>query len=312
MAYYHQIIKDMLNYLLNQKESFAVAVRRLVYSKSATSMMFIVIGITMCLPVLAFLFLENIKQASSQIEYKAEISIFLKTKYSEDGLKELNIFLKEQPIVNKIVFEKRDDSWQKLQKKLNINGSDLIDNNPLPDSLYLSLNTLDEKEIDFFIKESKNFEIIDEITVDSAWINKLNSILSLSQLIVNFIGFLLLVVLSVIIGNTIRLQTLSYKDEIEVSKLIGASNSFIRRPFLYTGSFYGLGGGLVTVGLIKSLIYIFNLNSMAIEKTLGFNISLLDLRFNHYFFTIMICVAIGWLSSFFASTRSLNKIKNNA
>jgi len=258
------------------------------------------------------LFLENIKQASSQIEYKAEISIFLKTKYSDDNLKELNVFLKEQPIVNKIVFEKSDDSWQKLQKKLNINGLDLIDNNPLPDSLYLSLNTLDEKEIDFFIEESKNFEIIDEITVDSAWINKLNSILSLSQLIVNFIGFLLLVVLSVIIGNTIRLQTLSYKDEIEVSKLIGASNAFIRRPFLYTGSFYGLGGGLVTIGLIKSLIYIFNLNSMAIEKTLGFNISLLDLRFNHYFFTIMICVAIGWLSSFFASTRSLNKIKNNA
>ena len=122
-------------------------------------------------------------------------------------------------------------------KKIAFDGKTLIEKNPLPDSFYLSLSTLDQNEINFLTKEIQNFSIIQDILIDSAWVNKLNSILNLIQLIVNFLGLLLLIVLAVIIGNTIRLQTLSNKDEIEVSKLIGASNAFIRRPFLYTDFF---------------------------------------------------------------------------
>ena len=236
----------MINYLLNQLESLRVATRRLFYAKGATLMMFIIIGITMCLPMSALLLLENVKQASSQIEYQAEVSVFLNDEYTKEELIEFEKFLKEQPIINKTNFEKKEEAWLKLQKKLAFDGKALIEKNPLPDSFYLSLSTLDQNEINFLTKEIQNFSIIQDILIDSAWVNKLNSILNLIQLIVNFLGLLLLIVLAVIIGNTIRLQTLSNKDEIEVSKLIGASNAFIRRPFLYTGFFYGLGGALVS------------------------------------------------------------------
>ena len=232
----------MITYLLNHIEAFKVALRRLFFAKAGSLVMFLIIGITTCLPMSALLFLENIKQASSQIEYSAEISIFLINEYKDDDLKTFTSFLKEQPIVSKITFEKKEDAWVKLQKKIMIDGDSLIEKNPLPDSFYLSLATLDENEIDYLVKELKEFAIIDDVLLDSAWVNKLNSILSLGELIINFLGILLLCVLAVIIGNTIRLQALSFKDEIEVSKLIGASNAFIRRPFLYTGIFYGIGG----------------------------------------------------------------------
>ena len=217
----------MINYLLNHIEAFKVALRRLFYAKAASLVMFLIIGITTCLPMSALLFLENIKQASLQIEYSAEISIFLINEYKDDDLKTFTSFLKEQPIVSKITFEKKEDAWVKLQKKIMIDGDSLIEKNPLPDSFYLSLATLDENEIDYLVKELKEFAIIDDVLLDSAWVNKLNSILSLGELIINFLGILLLSVLAVIIGNTIRLQALSFKDEIEVSKLIGASNGFI-------------------------------------------------------------------------------------
>jgi cell division transport system permease protein len=302
----------MINYLLNQLESLRVATRRLFYAKGATLMMFIIIGITMCLPMSALLLLENVKQASSQIEYQAEVSVFLIDEYTKEELIEFEKFLKEQPIINKSNFEKKEEAWLKLQKKLAFDGKTLIEKNPLPDSFYLSLSTLDQNEINFLTKEIQNFSIIQDILIDSAWVNKLNSILNLIQLIVNFLGLLLLIVLAVIIGNTIRLQTLSNKDEIEVSKLIGASNAFIRRPFLYTGFFYGLGGALVSTAIIKLMVFVFNLYAYAIERILGFNVILNDLQMTHYFLMTISCIAIGWIASFFSSTRSLYKLKNNS
>ena len=302
----------MINYLLNQLESLRVATRRLFYAKGATLMMFIIIGITMCLPMSALLLLENVKQASSQIEYQAEVSVFLIDEYTKEEFIEFEKFLKEQPIINKSNFEKKEEAWLKLQKKLAFDGKTLIEKNPLPDSFYLSLSTLDQNEINFLTKEIQNFSIIQDILIDSAWVNKLNSILNLIQLIVNFLGLLLLIVLAVIIGNTIRLQTLSNKDEIEVSKLIGASNAFIRRPFLYTGFFYGLGGALVSTAIIKLMVYVFNLYAYAIERILGFNVILNYLQMTHYFLMTISCITIGWIASFFSSTRSLYKLKNNS
>lgn len=302
----------MINYLLNHIEAFKVALRRLFYAKAASLVMFIIIGITTCLPMSALLFLENIKQASSQIEYSAEVSIFLINEYKDDDLKTFTSFLKEQPIVSKITFEKKEDAWVKLQKKIMIDGDSLIEKNPLPDSFYLSLATLDENEIDYLVKELKEFAIIDDVLLDSAWVNKLNSILSLGELIINFLGILLLSVLSVIIGNTIRLQALSFKDEIEVSKLIGASNAFIRRPFLYTGIFYGIGGAIVAIAIIKLMIFIFNYYAYVIESILGFNISINDLLITHYLAMIILIIVIGWLASYFSTNRTLSKVKNNS
>ncbi len=302
----------MINYLLNHIEAFKVALRRLFYAKAASLVMFLIIGITTCLPMSALLFLENIKQASSQIEYSAEISIFLINEYKDDDLKTFTSFLKEQPIVTKITFEKKEDAWVKLQKKIMIDGDSLIEKNPLPDSFYLSLATLDENEIDYLVKELKEFAIIDDVLLDSAWVNKLNSILSLGELIINFLGILLLSVLAVIIGNTIRLQALSFKDEIEVSKLIGASNAFIRRPFLYTGIFYGIGGAIVAIAIIKLMIFIFNYYAYVIESILGFNISINDLLITHYLTMIILTIVIGWLASYFSTNRILAKVKNNS
>jgi len=302
----------MINYLLNHIEALKVALRRLFYAKAASLVMFLIIGITTCLPMSALLFLENIKQASSQIEYSAEISIFLINEYKDNDLKTFTSFLKEQPIVSKITFEKKEDAWVKLQKKIMIDGDSLIEKNPLPDSFYLSLATLDENEIDYLVKELKEFAIIDDVLLDSAWVNKLNSILSLGELIINFLGILLLSVLAVIIGNTIRLQALSFKDEIEVSKLIGASNAFIRRPFLYTGIFYGIGGAIVAIAIIKLMIFIFNYYAYVIESILGFNISINDLLITHYLAMIILIIVIGWLASYFSTNRTLSKVKNNS
>lgn len=166
----------MNNYLLNLIEAMKIALNRLRYNLSSSFMMFIVIGITMCLPSSGLLLIENLKQLSSKIEYQAEISIFMKP---GSDLKIIEDFLNEQPNIKNIQFINKEISWKNLQKKLNIEEINIVKENPLPDSFYLTLNTLEQKDINFLVDELKQFKEIDDINVDSAWVKKLATILKL-------------------------------------------------------------------------------------------------------------------------------------
>ena len=122
---------------------------------------------------------------------------------------------------------------------------------------------------------------------------------------------LLIIVLIVVIGNTVRLQTLTYKDEIEVSKLIGATNNFIQRPFMYTGLIYGLGGGLITVGILKLITITFNKVGDRLENILGTLVTLRGLPLEYNAFIIVGAMFIGWLASYIAARNSIKKFEIN-
>ena len=94
--------------------------------------------------------------------------------------------------------------------------------------------------------------------------------------------------------------------------LIGASNAFIRRPFLYTGVFYGIGGAIVAIAIIKLMIFIFNYYAYVIESILGFNISVNDLLIIHYVIMFILSVAVSGLASYFSTNRTLSNLKNNS
>ena len=214
-------------------------------------MMIIVIGITLCLPSAGLLLIENASQISQNIEHEAEISIFLDKTVSKDQIDFIQLSLKKNSLVKKIHFEPKLIAWEKLQTKLDVAVSSSVSANPLPDAFFVSLNTLDEIKIQKLIDSLDGIDGIDSVILDGNWIKKLRIGLSLGKLSIFFIASLLIIVLLVVIGNTIRLQTLTYKDEIEVSKLIGATNAFIQRPFMYTGILYGLGGGILTISILK-------------------------------------------------------------
>ena len=238
-------------------------------------MMMIVIGITLCLPSAGLLLIENAGQISQNIEHEAEISIFLDRSVSKDQIDFIDLSLEKNSLIKKIHFEPKLIAWEKLQSKLDVAVSSSVSNNPLPDAFFISLNTLDEIKIQKLLDSLDGIDGIDSVTVDGNWIKKLRIGLSLIKLSVFFIAALLIIVLLVVIGNTIRLQTLTYKDEIEVSKLIGATNAFIQRPFMYTGILYGLGGGIITISILK--LSVLGLNATLIKLASIFGLSLIHI-----------------------------------
>jgi cell division transport system permease protein len=300
----------MFNYFHNHIQAFNRALVRVFSNLGSSLMMFIVIGVTLFLPSSGLLIVENVSQISNNIAYDAELSLFLKKNIKQDQIDFIQSALDKTLIIKKTHFESKLTAWDKLQAKLNLNPLDTgISENPLPDAFFISLNTFNEKQINTLISNLKNIDGVENIFFDAGWVKKLRSILYLLKIGLFLLGIILIIVLIVVIGNTIRLQTLTHKDEIEVSKLIGATNSFIQRPFMYTGLIYGLGGGLITICTLKITIEIFNKASINLEAMLGGIFILKNLIWQQNLSVIMFAMLIGFFASFFTAQQSIRKFE---
>ena len=274
--------------------------------------MIVVIGITLCLPASGFLLIKNASQLSSKIEYDAQISIFLDKNISNDQIEFIESTLKQSSLIEEVTFEPKLKAWEKLQAKLKLNSLDAgISENPLPDAFFVTLNSLDSKIIESINTDVQALGGVSKVIIDSGWIKKLRSILYLINIGLLFLGSLLAMVLMVVIANTIRLQTLTYQNEIEVSRLIGATNNFIQRPFLYTGIFYGLGGSIINAGLLTLIIEVFNRIAYKLETVLGGLILLDNLDFHEYVILTIISILIGLFASYYAASQSLKRLEKN-
>ena len=300
----------MFNYFHNHFQAFNRALVRIFSNFASSLMMFIVIGVTLFLPSSGLLIVENISQISNNIAYDAELSLFLEKEIKQDQIDFIQSALNKTLIIKKTHYESKLTAWDKLQSKLNLNPlSTGISENPLPDAFFISLNTFNEKEINALIDNLKTIDGVENVFFDAGWVKKLRSILYLLKIGLAFLGAILITILIVVIGNTIRLQTLTHKDEIEVSKLIGATNSFIQRPFIYTGLIYGLGGGLITISTLKLTIEVFNKAAVNLEAMLGGAFILKNLVWEQNLSVILISMIIGCSASFFAAHQSVKKFE---
>ena len=302
----------MFRYFHNHFQALIRAIIRIKSNWISSIVMIAVIGITLCLPATGFLLVKNASQLSSKIEYDAQISVFLSKDISNDQMEFIGSTLKQSNLVKNLHFEPKLKAWEKLQTKLKLNSLDAgISENPLPDAFFVTLNALETAVIESLHDDIQNLEGVNEVIIDSGWIKKLRSILYLIKVALFVLATLLSTVLIVVIGNTIRLQTLTYQNEIELSRLIGATDSFIQRPFIYTGIFYGLGGSLVNAGLLTVIIEIFNRIAYKFEYILGGLIVLYNLSFNEYLLLAALSMIIGLFASYYAASQSLKKIEKN-
>jgi cell division transport system permease protein len=182
-----------------------------------------------------------------------------------------------------------------------------LEQNPLPDAFFIAPKNLDAASIESLKSELANLEGIEEVVVDGAWIKRLNYLILIGQKAMVIITSLLGFALVAVIGNTILMQILTQQAEIELSQLIGATKSFIRRPFLYLGALYGLIGGLFALLITYAVISVFNqsLNTLAREYQTDFSINLPDITSGSV--VCLLSLIVGLVSAYFAVSKSLFK-----
>jgi cell division transport system permease protein len=217
----------------------------------------LVVAIALALPFAGLTVLDNVRPMSEQLSVDPEISLFMKTDATREQAQALAPQLREivQGGRAKLTFVPREKALDTLKDKSGL--SDVLDtlgDNPLPDSYVLKLegftNTADAARVDALAARMRALPGVDTVQVDSAWVKRLAALLGVLRLALLLLAVTLGTVVIAVVFNTIRLQVLTQREEIAVSKLIGATDNFIHRPFYYTGALLGLCAGAVALGAV--------------------------------------------------------------
>jgi cell division transport system permease protein len=226
----------------------------------ANLMTVLVIAIALALPAGLQILLDNGKTLSNSWDGASRISLYLKTDLSKQKLASLAETIKKNPAVSQVDMITQDEALDDFKNRSGFADAIAeLDHNPLPPVLIIQpspLHTSPESS-EKLLQEFKKITEVDLAKLDLDWVRKLHALLQLAEKVASALGIALAIAVLLIVGNTIRLSVQNRRDEIEVVKLVGATDAFIRRPFLYTGFWYGLIAGIICWLLLTiSLAYL--------------------------------------------------------
>ncbi len=234
-------------YLLRHLQVMLFSLGQLWRQPLASAMTIVVIGIALALPAGLYVLLQNINAISGQWDDASQVSLFLKHQTSEQQATQLHDELKTWPTIADVHYQSANHSLEEFRELSGL--AELLDtlpNNPIPAVIIVTPRPLlAEAEIATLVERLSQKPQVDLAQLDMEWLQRLRSISDTTERGISILGLLLSLSVLLVIGNTIRLAILSRETEIKVMKLVGGTNAFVRRPFLYTGFWYGVLGGLI-------------------------------------------------------------------
>ena len=250
--------RDQYNaWLRHHRLSAADSLFRVLDNPFSSVLTWLVIGIALALPVGLNVGLDNVSRLGASWDSPAQISLFLQEDISSEQSRELAAELDARGDVAVAHFVSRDEALEEFSA---LSGfADVLaslDENPLPNLILVSpADSAAETAATRLRENLQSHPGVAQAVLDMAWLQRLNSLMELSRRLVLAVGALLVLGVVLILGNTIRLAIESRREEIVIVKLVGGSNAFVRRPFLYTGLWYGVGGGLFAALLVAIALW---------------------------------------------------------
>jgi len=242
-----------------RQHRFAFGAALATVRKAPGSFLFnvVVVAVALALPFAGVTLLENVRPLSEQLSVDPEISLFMKPGVPRENAQALAPQLQQLLAGNhaKISFVPREQALDSLKEKSGLDDViDTLGDNPLPDSYVMKLDgfaatsSAEAARVDLLADHMRQLPGVDSVQVDSAWVKRLAAMLGVLRLALLLLAVTLGVVVIAVVFNTVRLQVLTQREEIAVSKLLGATDNFIHRPFYYTGALLGLAAGAVALG----------------------------------------------------------------
>ena len=298
----------MKPWLDQQTQALLLVLRRFKKNRLNTLLICLAIGVTLSLPSVAYLVLDSFTGLVSKVKNESRISVFLALDHKNDAIKNIETALEKNKAVKDFIFVSKEDALSNLSDaSANKDVLNALEKNPLPDAFFVEPTSLDLASILGLKADISKLDGVQDVVLDSAWIKRLNYLLTLGKNAMLILACLLGFIMVAVIGNTIRMQILTQLAEIELSRLIGATNSFIRRPFLYAGALYGLIGGLLALIITNLVIALFNRSITPLAAEYQTDFALNYPHFSQGAITCLLALGIGLLSAYFAVSKSIFK-----
>ncbi|MBL4793602.1 MAG: cell division protein FtsX, partial [Citromicrobium sp.] len=294
-----------------RKRDFLDSLMRLYAKPLGSLLTAAVIGITLALPAGLWVALKNVDAVSLGWQGSLQASLFLRDTVTPEAGRALTRRISQRDGVTRTRYISRDEALAEFRELSGFGDAlDIVADNPLPATIVVQPDTaLGPMKIDAMLRSLAALPEVDRAQMDQAWLNRLYAMLDVLRRAVFIIALLLGLAVLFIVGNTIRLDIENRREEIRILRLLGATDGFIRRPFLYAGFWYGLAGGVLAwLLLVVALLALGGpVRHLAGLYDSGFVLS--GLGFTGSMALLGCGIVLGWLGSALTVSRRLSAIQ---
>jgi cell division transport system permease protein len=295
----------MKAWLQQHRQALFAALARL--GRTAGLLSALVIGVALAVPAGGYALLESLHGLAGRVTLEPQVSVFLKPEAKRADAEALGAQLRADRRVARLRFVPREQALKELSA---VQGMPeviaALGRNPLPDAYVLHVR---DDAIDALAAELRKRPGVEHVQADAVWARRLAAFAGIGRLALWLLAGLLGLGLVAVTFNTIRLQILTQREEIEVSKLIGATDAFIRRPFYYFGLLQGLAGGLLALGIVSAGLWLLNRDVQALAESYGSAYRLPFLDVGDGLAIAAFAGLIGWLGAYLSVNRELREME---
>ncbi len=300
----------MRSWLRQHRRALVAALGKLAAQKASGGVSALVIGVALSLPAGGYSLLEGLSSLAAGVALEPQISVYLKTGSTQSDADALAARLKSDARIGQVRFVPRTEALKELKATEGLaDVIDALDHNPLPDAFVVRARDSSPETLAELAQELRRAPTVAHVQADAVWARRLASLARLGRLAVLLLAALLAFGLVAVTFNTIRLQILTQRDEIEVSKLIGATDTFIRRPFLYLGLLQGLAGGALALGIVWAGLSLLNGEVLTLAQTYGSSFRFDFLSQGDALAVMLFAGALGWLGASLSVSRYLLEVQ---
>jgi len=300
----------MKSWLSHQSRALTGTLRKLVRSPLSTLFNVTVLGIALALPAALYVGLVNVQNAARAAAPEPQLTVFLALDATRPEVREIDSRLKKHDEVASLRFVSREQALEEMKRASGMAGiAEGLAQNPLPDAFVVDSRSAAPAALDRLRTEISGWPKVASVQLDTQWAQRLGALLELGRVGLLLLATLLAFALVAVTFNTIRLQILTQREEIEVATLIGATAAFIRRPFLYYGALLGLLGGAAACLLVWVALAVLNGALADLSYFYGARWELRYLAFADALSVLAFAAALGWLGAWLSVGRHLADVR---
>jgi cell division transport system permease protein len=297
-------------YLELHRSNFVGALVRLAKQPFATALTVLVIATALALPAGLRVLVNNAGAVSATWQSAADFTVYLKLDVPLEAAARLARTLEARDDVAMVELIDRDEALREFRTQSGFGEAlDALDSNPLPHTLVVRPAAGIAGDMESLAAAIRALPETDLVQLDTAWVSRLRAMLTLAGRVVDLATLLLALAVAIVVGNTIRLEIQNRAVEIEVIKLVGGTDGFIRRPFLYLGLCYGLAGALLAAALLALALLLLGPPVRALAALYGSSFALSGLSLAETGLLLVGGAVLGWAGAGLATARHLRAIE---
>jgi cell division transport system permease protein len=291
--------------------AFQISFRNLSLTPMATFITMAAIGVCLCLPSCLYLFIKNIHHVSQGFEQGSAITLYLDPKATSAQVQGVISKVKEYPYVERTIYISPEKALKEFQESSGLKDMlALLPENPLPGVINIQMDTKKTSRADLNAMkiDLAKISVVKQAAFDYDWVEKLNVFLSFGKILSHCLYLIIGIGVVLMVGNTIRLALERHRSEIEVLNLVGATNAYIRRPFLYRGLLYGGLGGVIALLIMNLVIHALKDPVQELSSLYQGIFVLQSLKFYDTVMLLAASAGLGWIGAAIAFQQQIHTL----